>query len=71
MAHCCDTYTNFEGVQLRILANQVIQFSIESPLTLKKILAMRRPIMNLIYDLKEQSQKLFRENIPLNGKKSS
>jgi hypothetical protein len=30
-AHCCDTYKNFAGVQILVLANQVIPFYIVSP----------------------------------------
>jgi hypothetical protein len=30
-AHCCDTYTNFAGVWLWVLANQLIPFYIVNP----------------------------------------
>jgi hypothetical protein len=68
-AHCCDTYgMNFAGVQLRVLANLVIPFYIESPLALK-IVAMQRAILkiivglaylilDLIYDLKVKSMRI-------------
>jgi hypothetical protein len=42
----CDTYTYFAGVQLRVQANQLIPFYIESPLT-EKIVAMRQAILTI------------------------
>jgi hypothetical protein len=75
MAPCCDTYTNFSGVQLQVLANQPITFYIVRPLFLK-IVAMRQTILKikeglaylslgLIYHLKGYSQKPFHEHVPL------
>jgi hypothetical protein len=47
-ARCCDTYTNFAGVQLRVLENQLIPFYIVTPLPFfLKIVAMRRAILKI------------------------
>jgi hypothetical protein len=67
-AYCCDTHKKLAGMQLRVLANQLIPFYIGRPLFLK-IVEMHRAILkikeglaylslDLIYDLMGLSVKI-------------